>query len=99
MIANVRGEKVMKNYRAVFYCMYIMCMTFELGGKTDTSRGSKAACQKVCVPLARTMCNICDMEDPRASRYPGIRYPRYFQGYPYYGYYLEGSSTGFSWWV
>ncbi len=50
----------------------------------------------VCINNCDAGCSLCYMEDPRAARYKGLTYPKYYQGYPYYGYYPYGSSMGHS---
>jgi len=58
-------------------------------------KSGKVSSQRTCFNCDAG-CNLCYMEDPRAQRNRGLMSSRYYQGYPYYGYYQYGSSMGFS---
>ncbi len=83
--------------RVVLIVLSILASASSLNAKRCAGKaGGKASQnQRVC-RNCNGGCSLCYMEDPRAARYRGKYYPRYYQGYPYYGYYQYGSSMGYS---
>ena len=88
--------KVKTNQKLViiFFCVvkFVLLCIVCIPNKAITNKKNKPRCvyfQKGCQPNALS-------HTTRAKEYPGVTVPRYYQGYPYFGYYLYGSSQGYS---